>query len=96
MWPQTAQGKRLDTFSMRGMPKSTSDLATIRRKSPAPSRCGMAAITWDSGWLVSRLPTSLKHLDEKVARLHLDKLGVKLTRLTPGAGGVHQVKQEGP
>ena len=23
-----------------------------------------------------------KHLDEKVARLHLDKLGVKLTKLT--------------
>ena len=27
-----------------------------------------------------------KHLDEKVARLHLDKLGVKLTKLTEGAG----------
>ncbi len=27
-----------------------------------------------------------KHLDEKVARLHLGKLGVKLTQLTPGAG----------
>ena len=24
-----------------------------------------------------------KHLDEKVAQLHLDKLGVKLTQLTP-------------
>jgi len=24
-----------------------------------------------------------KHLDEKVAQLHLDKLGVKLTTLTP-------------
>ena len=27
-----------------------------------------------------------KHLDEEVARLHLDKLGVKLTRLTEYAG----------
>jgi hypothetical protein len=31
-----------------------------------------------------------KHLDEKVARLHLDKLGVKLTKLTPEAGGIHR------
>ena len=31
-----------------------------------------------------------KHLDEKVARLHLDKLGVKLTKLTQGAGRLHR------
>ena len=31
-----------------------------------------------------------KHLDEEVARLHLDKLGVKLTKLTQGAGRVHR------
>ena len=31
-----------------------------------------------------------KHLDEKVARLHLDELGVKLTTLTPGAGRLHR------
>ena len=29
-----------------------------------------------------------KHLDEEVARLHLGHLGVKLTKLTTGAGGV--------
>ena len=31
-----------------------------------------------------------KHLDEKVARLHLDALGVKLTKLQQGAGRVHR------
>jgi adenosylhomocysteinase len=31
-----------------------------------------------------------KHLDEKVARLHLDKLGAKLTKPDPGAGRVHR------
>jgi hypothetical protein len=31
-----------------------------------------------------------KHLDEEVARLHLDKLGVKLTTLSAGAGRVHR------
>ena len=31
-----------------------------------------------------------KHLDEKVARLHLDALGVSLTELSPGAGGLHR------
>ena len=37
-----------------------------------------------------------KHLDEKVARLHLDKLGVKLTKLTPEQASYIGVKPEGP
>jgi adenosylhomocysteinase len=37
-----------------------------------------------------------KHLDEKVARLHLDKLGVKLTTLTPEQAAYIGVKVEGP
>ena len=31
-----------------------------------------------------------KQLDEKVARLHLDALGVRLTELSAGAGGLHR------
>ncbi|MGH7562048.1 MAG: adenosylhomocysteinase [Gemmatimonadales bacterium] len=42
---------------------------------------------------VSVLP---KHLDEKVARLHLDKLGVTLTTLTPKQAEYIGVKLEGP
>jgi adenosylhomocysteinase len=37
-----------------------------------------------------------KHLDEKVARLHLDKLGVKLTKLSPKQAEYIGVKPEGP
>jgi adenosylhomocysteinase len=37
-----------------------------------------------------------KHLDEKVARLHLDKLGVKLTQLTPDQASYIGVSPEGP
>ncbi len=37
-----------------------------------------------------------KLLDEKVARLHLNKLGVKLTRLTPKQAEYIGVPQEGP
>jgi adenosylhomocysteinase len=37
-----------------------------------------------------------KHLDEKVARLHLDKLGVKLTTLTREQAEYIGVKPEGP
>ncbi len=37
-----------------------------------------------------------KQLDEKVARLHLDKLGVKLTKLSRGAGRVHRRAGRGP
>ena len=37
-----------------------------------------------------------KHLDEEVARLHLDKLGVKLTRLTPQQAEYLGVPVNGP
>ncbi|MBO0686317.1 MAG: adenosylhomocysteinase, partial [Candidatus Dormibacteraeota bacterium] len=37
-----------------------------------------------------------KHLDEKVARLHLDALGVKLTRLTPKQAEYIDVPVDGP
>ncbi|HMA21114.1 MAG TPA: adenosylhomocysteinase [Gemmatimonadaceae bacterium] len=37
-----------------------------------------------------------KHLDEKVARLHLDKLGVKLTKLSPSQADYLGVPVEGP
>ena len=37
-----------------------------------------------------------KHLDEEVARLHLDKLGVKLTELTRGAGRLPRRPGRGP
>ncbi|MCW3049904.1 MAG: adenosylhomocysteinase, partial [Solirubrobacterales bacterium] len=37
-----------------------------------------------------------KHLDEKVARLHLDALGVKLTRLSPEQADYIGVPVEGP
>ncbi|WP_380876608.1 adenosylhomocysteinase [Sphingomonas sp. DBB INV C78] len=37
-----------------------------------------------------------KHLDEKVAALHLDKLGVKLSKLTPKQAAYIGVSAEGP
>ncbi len=42
---------------------------------------------------VYRLP---KYLDEEVARLHLEKIGVKLTKLTPEQARYLGVKPEGP
>ncbi|HCT71329.1 MAG TPA: adenosylhomocysteinase, partial [Bacteroidales bacterium] len=42
---------------------------------------------------VYRLP---KKLDEEVARLHLEQLGVKLTRLTPEQSAYIGVPVEGP
>jgi adenosylhomocysteinase len=42
---------------------------------------------------VTRLP---KHLDEEVARLHLEKIGVKLTKLTPDQAAYLGVPVEGP
>ena len=37
-----------------------------------------------------------KHLDEEVARLHLDALGVRLTELTPRQAGYLGVDAAGP
>jgi adenosylhomocysteinase len=37
-----------------------------------------------------------KHLDEKVAALHLDKLGVKLTKLTAKQAQYLSIPQQGP
>jgi len=37
-----------------------------------------------------------KKLDEEVARLHLDKLGVKMTRLTPEQAAYLNLPVEGP
>ena len=42
---------------------------------------------------VYRLP---KHLDEEVARLHLDQIGVKLTKLTPDQAAYLDVPVDGP
>jgi adenosylhomocysteinase len=42
---------------------------------------------------VYRLP---KKLDEEVARLHLEQLGVKLTKMTPEQAGYIGVPPEGP
>ncbi len=44
----------------------------------------------------TKVYTLPKHLDEKVARLHLDKLGVHLTTLTPVQAAYIGVKPEGP
>jgi adenosylhomocysteinase len=43
-----------------------------------------------------RVYTLPKHLDEKVARLHLDALGAKLTTLRPDQAAYLGVPQEGP
>src|SRR5437588_8039780 len=45
---------------------------------------------------VKRVYTLPKHLDEKVARLHLDALGAKLTELTPAQAEYIGVPREGP
>ena len=37
-----------------------------------------------------------KHLDEKVARLHLERIGVKLTKLTPEQASYIGVSVDGP
>ena len=44
----------------------------------------------------NKVYTLPKHLDEKVARLHLDKIGVELESLTPEQAKYIDVPIEGP
>jgi len=48
------------------------------------------------GTYETKVYTLPKHLDEKVARLHLDKLGAKLTKLTDKQAAYLGVAPEGP
>ena len=48
------------------------------------------------GQYEKKVYTLPKHLDEKVASLHLDKIGVKLTKLTPEQSTYLGVPQNGP
>ena len=50
----------------------------------------------DSKVYEKKVYTLPKHLDEKVARLHLAKIGVKLTKLTPAQADYIGVKADGP
>ena len=50
----------------------------------------------NAGTYEKKVYTLPKHLDEKVARLHLKKIGVKLTKLTPEQAAYIGVKEQGP
>jgi len=50
----------------------------------------------NSGSYENKVYTLPKHLDEKVARLHLEKLGVELTKLSSEQAKYIGVKKEGP
>ncbi len=50
----------------------------------------------DEGAYENRVYVLPKHLDEEVARLHLDKIGVKLTKLTQSQADYLGVPVEGP
>jgi adenosylhomocysteinase len=49
-----------------------------------------------AGKYEKKVYTLPKHLDEKVARLHLDQIGVKLTRLTPKQSTYLGISPKGP
>ncbi|MGI8526614.1 MAG: adenosylhomocysteinase [Pseudolabrys sp.] len=50
----------------------------------------------NQGKYEKKVHTLPKKLDEKVARLHLDKIGVKLTKLRPDQAAYIDVPQDGP
>ena len=50
----------------------------------------------DKGKYEKKVYTLPKHLDEKVAMLHLEKIGVKLTKLSDEQAAYIGVKPQGP
>ena len=57
---------------------------------------GAALVEVKSGKYQNEVYVLPKHLDEEVARLHLDKIGAKLTTLTQEQADYIGVKVEGP
>jgi adenosylhomocysteinase len=47
-------------------------------------------------WYEKKVYTLPKHLDEKVARLHLEQIGARLTKLTPKQAAYIGVSPQGP
>ena len=63
----------------------------------SPTRCmAQVDLAENAGKYESKVFVLPKKLDEKVARLHLDKLGVKLTQLTPKQASYIGVSVDGP
>jgi adenosylhomocysteinase len=50
----------------------------------------------NEGKYQKKVYTLPKHLDEKVARLHLHKIGAKLTEMSPKQSAYIGIPQEGP
>ncbi len=78
--PQRADSRRRAPAQsrLRDGPSELRDVGVIHESGDRAARA--ARERGEDGKNVYMLP---KHLDEEVARLHLDKLGVKLTKLTP-------------
>jgi hypothetical protein len=85
-----AEGRLLNLGCATGHPSFVMS-NSVHQPGDRPDRAVHQDRDYDKG--VYTLP---KHLDEKVARLHLDKLGVKLTKLTQEAGRLLGVPVEGP
>lgn len=73
--------------------------AAARSRSRSAAACPTLAQIelWSNpGKYENKVYTLPKQLDEKVARLHLDKIGVKLTKLSQKQATYIGVPQEGP
>lgn len=57
---------------------------------------GQIELFTNKGQYANQVYVLPKHLDEKVARLHLDKLGVRLTELSDEQAGYISVEKSGP
>jgi hypothetical protein len=74
---------------MRHRPPQLRDEQQLHQPVPGPDRTGF-------GPLRKKVYTLPKKLDEEVARLHLARLGVKLTTLTPVQADYLGVPVQGP
>ena len=72
-----------------------SELRDVVRRSPT-RRWRRSSCGHNAGKYKKEVYTLPKHLDEKVARLHLAKIGVKLTKLRDEQADYIGVQKEGP
>ena len=85
-----AEGRLVNLGSATGHP------SFVMSASFANQTLAQIELWTNAGKYEKKVYTLPKHLDEKVARLHLDKLGAKLTKLRPDAGRLHRRAAAGP
>jgi len=99
IWPEAAGGKRLILLAkgrLVNLGCATGHPSFVMSNSFSNQTLAQIELFLNHAKLEKKVYLLPKHLDEEVARLHLQQLGAKLTQLTPKQASYISVPQQGP